>query len=187
MAVILAHAAYLEVLRACDVFRTGSRCWCVAVLFVHATPLEVLRACDVSCTGLRCWCVAVLFVHATHHQGAAYALILTYIIHVSGWPEPYTSGVFTVLSGKSPNIRSYMVYEYGSGLPYSCCITYTHCIHCIHGQANPKSMTYTQCFCCIQGCVIRSFGTFNTVKYVFNAKNTYNTIVFLNNFGSADF
>ena len=35
-----------------------------------------------------------------------------------GWPEPYLYGVYTViLAGKSPKIRSYMVYIYGSGQP----------------------------------------------------------------------
>ena len=38
-----------------------------------------------------------------------------------------------------------------------------------------------------QGCVIRSFGAFDTVKYALNTENAYNTIVFLSNFGSADF
>jgi hypothetical protein len=38
-----------------------------------------------------------------------------------------------------------------------------------------------------QGCVIRSFGIFNTVEYALNAEYAYNTIVFLSNFGSADF
>jgi len=33
-------------------------------------------------------------------------------------PEPYIYGVYTViLAGKSPNIRSYTVYIYGSGQP----------------------------------------------------------------------
>jgi hypothetical protein len=38
-----------------------------------------------------------------------------------------------------------------------------------------------------RGYVIRSFGTFNTIKYALNTKYAYNTIVFLSNFGSADF
>ena len=38
-----------------------------------------------------------------------------------------------------------------------------------------------------QGCVIRSFGTFNTVKHALNTEYAYDTIVFLRNFGSADF
>jgi hypothetical protein len=40
--------------------------------------------------------------------------------HLQGWPEPYIYGVYTVvLAGKSPNIRSYTVYIYGSGQPYT--------------------------------------------------------------------
>jgi len=39
---------------------------------------------------------------------------------MQGWPEPYEYGVYTVfLAGKPPNIRSYMVYIYGSGQPYT--------------------------------------------------------------------
>ena len=38
-----------------------------------------------------------------------------------------------------------------------------------------------------QECVIRSFGTFNMVKYALNTKYAHNTIVFLSNFGSAYF
>jgi hypothetical protein len=38
------HAAYLEVLWPCGVFRTGSLCWCVAVILARVTPLEILRA-----------------------------------------------------------------------------------------------------------------------------------------------
>ena len=41
-----------------------------------------------------------------------------------------------------------------------------------------------------KGCVIRSFGTSNTIKYVLYTKNTYDTIVlstYLKHFGKADF
>jgi hypothetical protein len=38
-----------------------------------------------------------------------------------------------------------------------------------------------------QGCVIRSFETFNTVKYALNTEYEHNTIVSLSNFESADF
>jgi len=37
-----------------------------------------------------------------------------------GWPGPYIYGVYTViLAGKSPYIRSYTAYIYGSGQPYT--------------------------------------------------------------------
>jgi hypothetical protein len=38
-----------------------------------------------------------------------------------------------------------------------------------------------------QGCFIRSFKVFNTVKYVLNTQYTYNTILFSGNSRSADF
>jgi len=40
-------------------------------------------------------------------------------VYMQGWPGPFIYGVYTVfLAGKSPNIRSYTVYIYGSGQPY---------------------------------------------------------------------
>jgi len=40
---------------------------------------------------------------------------------VQGWLEPFIYGVhMVILTGKSPNIRSYTVYIYGSGQPYRC-------------------------------------------------------------------
>jgi hypothetical protein len=43
------------------------------------------------------------------------------VSHVPGWPEPYihTYHIHGVLAGKSANKRSYTVYTYGSGQPYS--------------------------------------------------------------------
>ena len=42
------------------------------------------------------------------------------MFHLQGWPEPYIYGVYTVfLAGESPNIRSYTVYIYGFGQPYT--------------------------------------------------------------------
>ena len=42
------------------------------------------------------------------------------VLHEYDWPEPYMNGVYTVfLAGKSPDIRSFTVYKYGSGQPYS--------------------------------------------------------------------
>jgi len=38
-----------------------------------------------------------------------------------------------------------------------------------------------------QGCVIQSFGTFNTVKHALNTDYAYNTIVNLSNIGRANF
>jgi len=40
--------------------------------------------------------------------------------HVQGWPEPFVYSVFTAfLAGMSLNIRSYTVYIYGCGQPYT--------------------------------------------------------------------
>ena len=63
-----------------------------------------------SCSGLK-MCQGAL-------QRAGYNILLI-VINIQGWPEPYIYGVYTVfLAGKSPNIRSYTVYTYGSGQPY---------------------------------------------------------------------
>ena len=51
-------------------------------------------------------------------------------------------------------------------------------------SSRPNTEKYIS-ICRNQGCVIRSFGTFNTVKCVLNTEYAYNTFVFLSN--SADF
>jgi hypothetical protein len=54
-------------------------------------------------------------------------------------PEPYIYGVYTVLfAGKSPNIRSYTVYIYGSGQPY----------YCAHSCFCPWACSYVWWCCC---------------------------------------
>jgi hypothetical protein len=60
---------------------------------------------------------------------SAYLCVIGQDPHIQGWPEPYIYGVYTVfLAGKSPNIRSYTVYTYSYGQPYS----YTTCIYNLH-------------------------------------------------------
>ena len=76
-----------------------------------------------------------LVYHAFYTEcSPPYARALTYytlfttpfILNVQGWPEPYIYGVYTVyLAGKSPYIRSYTVYIYGSSQPYKCSPPYT--------------------------------------------------------------
>jgi len=47
-------------------------------------------------------------------------LSLCWRVHLRkvGWPEPYIYGVYTVIMvGKSPDIRSFTVYIFGSGQP----------------------------------------------------------------------
>ena len=63
-----------------------------------------------------------------------------YGIHLQVWPEPYIYGVCTVfLAGKPTNIRSYMVYIYGSGQPY------TFTVHTPYGFGQPYTLTKHCC------------------------------------------
>ena len=61
---------------------------------------------------------------------------------LQGWPEPYIYGVHTVfLAGKSPYIRSYTVYIYGSGQPYKLLLS----LFSMHDtrQSTPFANTHT--------------------------------------------
>jgi len=66
------------------------------------------------CVWIECvWfeCICLIWVHPSDFPSAS-------IWFEYGWPEPYINGVYTVfLAGKSPNIRSYTVFIYGSGQP----------------------------------------------------------------------
>jgi len=60
------------------------------------------------------------------------------MLHVQVWPELYIYGVYTViLTGKSPNIRSYTVYIYGSGQPYACVLFLLPAFSADHCQLPP--------------------------------------------------
>jgi len=80
-----------------------------------------------------------IFYRVGQNHIYTYICIRYFVYYSEGWPEPYIYGAYMVFwAEKSPNIRSCMMYIYGSGHPSS----YTETCAAI---ANNKAAQKGQC------------------------------------------
>ena len=111
-------------------------CVCVCVCLcvcVCACVCACVRACVRVCVCV-CVCVCVHSWSTSKWHPASFVCrhlftpFFQFFSLFQGWPEPYIIGVYTVfLAGKSPKLRSYTMYIYGSGQPYTFFIFFPAC------------------------------------------------------------